>query len=274
MDNIYMPLKARVVSVIEETSDVKTFELDLVNGGKKGMNFLAGQFLEVSYFGAGEAPFCISSSPTKRSAFDITVRSVGSVTRGLHTLKQNDILGVRGPLGNHFPFDAVKGQNILFVGGGIGLPPLRSLINYMLDHREDYGDITVLYGARTPGDRVYKEECAGWAKRKDILYLETVDTRDPTWKGKVGVVTTLLDEVSPEPATTVAFTCGPPIMIKFVIHRLLQMGFAPERIVTTLERYMKCGIGKCGHCAIGSKYICVDGPVFNYAEIQRLPEKP
>ncbi|MBU1627599.1 hydrogenase, partial [bacterium] len=156
LDNIYIPLKSKIISVIDETPDVKTFELKLEND--IGFDFLPGQFLEISYFGIGEAPFCISSSPTKKSAFDITVRAVGSVTNGLHTLKKNDIIGIRGPLGNNFPFDKVKGRNILFIGGGIGLPPLRSLINYMLDNRSDYGNITILYGARTPSDRVYKNE--------------------------------------------------------------------------------------------------------------------
>jgi sulfhydrogenase subunit gamma (sulfur reductase) len=227
----------------------------------------------VSYFGVGEAPFCVSSSPTKTTAFDITVRSVGSVTRGLHSLNRNDIIGIRGPLGNNFPFEAVKGRDILFIGGGIGLPPLRSLIHYMLDNRNDYGEISILYGARTPSDRVYKNECVEWAKRDDINYLDTVDVGDSSWKGRVGVVTILFDEIKPDPERTTAFTCGPPIMIKFVIQGLLEMGFDPQNIITTLERYMKCGVGKCGHCAIGHKYVCVDGPVFSFAEIQRLPEK-
>ncbi|MBU2498265.1 MAG: FAD/NAD(P)-binding protein [Proteobacteria bacterium] len=274
MDNIYIPLKARIVSISDDTLDVKTLELQLVDGDKKRPDFSPGQFLELSYFGVGEAPFCISSSPTKTNAFDVTVRAVGSVTRGLHSLKQNDIVGVRGPLGNHFPFESVKGRDILFVGGGIGLPPLRSLINFMLDNRSDYGEITILYGARTPSDRVYKAECAEWARRDDIEFMETVDLGDSSWKGRVGVVTTLFNEIKPVPGKTTAFTCGPPIMIKFVIQGLLKMGFKPDSIITTLERYMKCGVGKCGHCAIGHKYICTDGPVFSVAEIERLPEQP
>ncbi|OGL45681.1 MAG: hypothetical protein A2161_08495 [Candidatus Schekmanbacteria bacterium RBG_13_48_7] len=274
MSNIYVPLKARILSITDETADVKTFELQLENEDKKKFDFLPGQFLEISYFGVGEAPFCISSSPTKTSAFDITVRAVGSVTQGLHRLKVNDIMGIRGPVGNNFPFETVKGRNILFVGGGIGLPPLRSLINYMLDNRDDYGEIMILYGARTPNDRVYKKELIEWNKKADIKFLETVDVGDATWKGNVGVVTTLFKEIQPDPKKTTAFTCGPPIMIKFVIQSLLKIGFDPENIVTTLERYMKCGIGKCGHCAVGQKYICVDGPVFTFAEIQQLPEKP
>jgi sulfhydrogenase subunit gamma (sulfur reductase) len=274
MDNIYIPLKARIISIAEETPDVKTFELELVEGNGKRPEFSPGQFLEVSYFGVGEAPFCISSSPTKRDAFDITVRSVGGVTRGLHGLNPKDIIGVRGPLGSGFPHEAVKGRDILFVGGGIGLPPLRSLINYMIDNRDDYGEITILYGARTSSDRVYKEECDGWAKRDDIRFMDTVDVGDDSWTGRVGVVTTLFDEIEPTPERTTAFTCGPPIMIKFVIQGLLKMGFTPDNIITTLERYMKCGVGKCGHCAIGHQYICVDGPVFSFAEIERLPEKP
>ena len=274
MNNIYTPLKARVISIADETPDVKTFELQLEDGDKKQLDFSPGQFLEVSYFGLGEAPFCISSSPTKTKAFDITVRAVGSVTNGLHSLQPDDLMGIRGPLGNNFPFDTIRGQDILFIGGGIGLPPLRSLINYMFDNRDDYGEITILYGARTPSDRVYKDELTEWVERDDIAFLDTVDVADDTWKGRVGVVTILFDEIMIDPKKTTAFTCGPPIMIKFVIQGLLKMGFEPENIITTLERYMKCGIGKCGHCAIGHKYVCVDGPVFNYAEIQKLPEKP
>ena len=274
MENIYIPLKARVISIADETPDVKTIELQLVDGNGTCLPYLPGNFLEVSSFGVGEAPFCISSSPTKTGAFDITVRAVGSVTNELHKLKTNDIVGIRGPLGNNFPYSTVQGHDILFIGGGIGLPPLRSLINYMLDNRGDYGDITILYGARTPSDRVYKRELAQWAERDDILFLDTVDVGDNSWRGRVGVVTTLFDEINVNPQKTTAFTCGPPIMIKFVIQGLLKMGFQPDKIVTTLERYMKCGIGKCGHCAIGHKYICTDGPVFTFAEIQKLPEKP
>jgi sulfhydrogenase subunit gamma (sulfur reductase) len=274
MENIYIPLKARIVSVIDETPDVKTFGLRLVNGNGSCVAFSPGNFLEVSAFGVGEAPFCISSSPTRTDAFDITVRAVGSVTNALHKLKTDDIVGIRGPFGNHFPYSDVQGRNILFIGGGIGLPPLRSLIHYMIDNREDYGEITILYGARTPDDRVYKRELAQWAERKDILFLDTVDVGDKSWKGRVGVVTVLFEEISVFPKITTAFTCGPPVMIKFVIQGLLKMGFRPDNIITTLERYMKCGIGKCGHCAVGEKYICTDGPVFSYADIQKLPEKP
>jgi len=274
MDNIYIPLKTRVVSIIDETPDVKTFQLRLANGNEPCIPFLPGNFLEVSSFGVGEAPFCISSSPTETDAFDITIRSVGSVTAALHKLKLHDIVGIRGPLGNHFPCSAVQGRDILFVGGGIGLPPLRSLIHYMLDNRGDFGDITILYGARTPSDRVYKRELAQWAARKDLCFLDTVDVGDNSWKGRVGVVTILFDEIEVNPQKTTAFTCGPPIMIKFVIQGLLKMGFDPNNIITTLERYMKCGIGKCGHCAVGEKYICTDGPVFSFADIQKLSEKP
>jgi sulfhydrogenase subunit gamma (sulfur reductase) len=274
MENIYIPLKAKIASVADETPDVKTFELHRVDGNGRGLAFLPGNFLEISSFGAGEAPFCISSSPTRKDAFDITVRAVGSVTHALHKLTKSAIVGIRGPLGNSFPFDAVRGRDILFVGGGIGLPPLRSLIHYMLDNREDYGDITILYGARTPDDRVYKQELDQWSKRDDILFLDTVDVGNDAWKGRVGVVTALFDEIKFDPSKTTAFTCGPPIMIRFVIQGLLKMGLSPDNIVTTLERYMKCGVGKCGHCAVGHKYICTDGPVFTFAEIRKLPETP
>lgn len=273
MDKLYIPQKARIAGVKDETADVKTFELRLVDGDRKRPDFLPGQFLEVSFFGIGEAPFCISSSPTQQEGFDITVRSVGSVTGALHALEVDDAVGVRGPLGNHFPVDEVKGQDLLIIGGGIGLPPLRSLIHYVLDNRKDYEEVTILYGARTPGDRVYKQELDDWEARGDIHLLNTVDAADSAWKGRVGVVTTLLKEITVDTNKTTAFTCGPPIMIRFVIQELLSIGFSPQQIVTTLERAMKCGVGKCGHCAVGHQYICVHGPVFNVAQIGRLAER-
>ncbi|HFE51816.1 MAG TPA: oxidoreductase [Bacteroidetes bacterium] len=195
------------------------------------------------------------------------------MTNALHAKKEGDLVGVRGPLGNHFPFEEVMGYDILFVGGGIGLPPLRSLIEPMLEAREKFGRIIILYGARTPADRVYKSWLTELEKRDDIEFMQTVDVGDETWTGNVGVVTTLFKKITVEPSKTVAFTCGPPIMIKFVIQDLLQMGFDGDHIISTLERYMKCGVGKCGHCAIGHKYVCTDGPVFSFTQMRALREQ-
>jgi NAD(P)H-flavin reductase len=221
----------------------------------------------------GEVPIGLSSSPFQQGSFEITVRAVGSVTNALHQLSPGNEVGVRGPLGNSFPFEEVMGKDILFIGGGIGLPPLRSLIRSMFEKRQDYGKVIILYGARTPGDRVYKGELAQWAAKDDIEFHETVDVGDDTWTGNIGVVTTLLKKIRVEPSRTIAFTCGPPIMIKFVIEDLLNLGFPGENIVTTLERYMKCGVGKCRHCCIGHKYVCLDGPVFTYRQISELTER-
>lgn len=273
--NIYLPQITEILDIRQETPDVKTFNLRFKNKAyHESFAFKPGQFVEASVFGVGEAPFGFASSPFKKDFFEITLRAMGTVTNAMHKLKKGDEIGIRAPLGNNFPFEESKGMNVLFIGGGIGLPPLRSLINAILDNREDFEKITILYGARTPSDRVYKNELTMWSKRDDIEFYETVDVADETWTGNVGVVTTLFSKIKVDLATTVAFTCGPPIMIKFVIQDLLRLGFAPERIVSTLERNMKCGVGKCGHCCIGHKYVCVDGPVFNYKQIEELAEKP
>ncbi|HOT97682.1 MAG TPA: FAD/NAD(P)-binding protein [bacterium] len=274
MENIYLPDLAVVDKITDETSDIKTFTLSFASRTlKHSFSFKPGQFVEASIFGAGEAPFGFASNPNRPQQFDITVRAIGAVTRAMHQLTPGAYLGIRGPLGNCFPLEEVKGQDILFVAGGIGLPPLKSLIEPMLDCRKEFGQFFILYGARTPADRVYKPLLQAWSERQDITFLQTVDTPDPGWNGPVGVVTTLFEKIHLDVNRTVAFTCGPPVMIRFVIQELLAKGFAEDRIISTLERYMKCGVGKCGHCAIGHKYICVDGPVFSWRQIKRLPER-
>ena len=274
MENIYLPDLAVIDRIVDETHDIKTFTLSLISRElRKNFRFKSGQFVEASVFGAGEAPFGFASNPNHPEQFDITVRAAGIVTRAMHALKPGGFMGIRGPLGNCFPLEEVKGQDILFIAGGIGLPPLKSLIDPMLDCRGDFGQFIILYGARTPADQVYKPLLKQWSERGDITLLQTVDTPDPDWAGPVGVVTTLFEKIKLDVDRTVAFTCGPPVMIRFVIQELLAMGFAEERIISTLERYMKCGVGKCGHCAIGHKYICVDGPVFSWRQIKQLPER-
>ena len=275
MENIYLPHLTKLAEVRRETPDTLTFRLRFVDPGlARAFTFRPGQFVEVSVFGVGEAPIGFASGSSNGDGFEVTVKAMGSVTRALHRLQAGDWVGIRGPFGNSFPYEAAKGQDILIIGGGIGLPPLRSLIEAILQEREAFGKITILYGARTPPDRVYKEELDRWKTRGDLLVMETVDVGDESWTGPVGVVTTLFKRITVDPSRTMAYTCGPPIMIKFVIQDLLQMGFAEDRIVSTLERYMKCGVGKCGHCTIGHMYVCVDGPVFTYKQIKDLPEPP
>jgi len=273
MENLYLPQLAVIDKIVDETYDTKTFTLHFVDEKvNREFSYKPGQFVEASVFGVGEAPFGFCSNPFRKGSFEITVRATGSVTDAMHKMKVGDIMGIRAPLGNSFPFEEIKGLNVLIVAGGIGLPPLKSLIEPILDHRKDFGTFTILYGARTPDDQVYKPILAEWDKRDDVELLQTVDEAKNGWDGHVGVVTTLFDKIKVDVKNTVAFTCGPPIMIRFVIQDLLEMGFADDRIISTLERYMKCGVGKCGHCAIGYKYVCVDGPVFSYKQIKMLPE--
>ncbi|MFB3880872.1 MAG: FAD/NAD(P)-binding protein [Armatimonadota bacterium] len=270
MENPYLPDLAEIVSIREETPDTKTFALRFCDPRRwDSFAYRPGQFVEVSVFGAGEAPFCLASARDGAKSFDITVRSTGALTRALHEMEAGQQLGVRGPLGNGFPLDEVKGRDILFVGGGIGLPPLRPLISTMLAARQLFGSITVLYGARTPADLVYKDELERWRARPDMEFMVTVDAPDERWKDNVGVVTALFPKVSIRPSA-VAFVCGPPIMIRFVVRDLLEIGLAEDSIITTLERHMRCGIGKCNHCLIGDKYVCTDGPVFNYRQMKAM----
>lgn len=271
--SLYQPHLSAIARVEEETPDTRTYFLAADALAWRDA-YRPGQFVELSVFGAGEAPFCLSQSPTRAGYIEVTVRRTGSVTNQLDSYRAGDVVGLRGPFGNGFPFERARGKDLLFVGGGIGLPPLRSLINYVLDRRSDYGDVKVFYGARTPADRVYKNELAEWRRSPDLALVETVDRADEGWDGHVGVVTTLLKGLKVNAPSTLAFTCGPPVMLKFVMAELVGLGLAPSNIVTTLERYMKCGVGKCGHCCVGHHYICVDGPVYNLDQIQRLPEAP
>ncbi|MBN2467875.1 MAG: FAD/NAD(P)-binding protein [Deltaproteobacteria bacterium] len=274
MTNIYLPHLARIITIQDDTYDTKTFGLELVDAeARNTFRFRPGQFLEIAVLGVGEAPFGLASNPNHPEAFFVTIRAVGSVTDALHKLSPGDIVGVRGPFGNGFPFDEIKGKNVLFVAGGIGLPPLRSLIEPMLDARSEFGDVQILYGARSPADLVYKNRLKEWETMQDVRFMMTVDVGDSGWSGNVGVVTTIFPKADIIVDNTVAFVCGPPIMIRFAIMELLRLGFAPANIISTLERYMKCGVGKCGHCAIGHKYVCLDGPVFSYREMMKLPER-
>ena len=270
MDSLFLPRVARILEVRDETPDTRTFKVKPRDGN--GLAFKPGQFLELSVFGHGEAPFCFASSPTRPEWIDVTVRRTGRLTDALHRLGPGDEVGVRGPCGNGFDLDAAAGRDLLFIGGGIGLPPLRGLIWNVLDERERFGRVTILYGARTPTDLVDKDELEVWAERGDVEFLVTVDRAEPGWDGTVGMVPTLFERTDLRPATTIAYVCGPPVMISFVVQDLMMRGFADERVITTLERMMQCGVGKCNHCAIGHCYVCRDGPVFNYRQIREMRE--
>jgi NAD(P)H-flavin reductase len=273
--NPYVPAPVRVAKIITEvdTKDIKTFRLEFINPeDKQAFSYLPGQFAELSIFGRGESPIGIASSPTDPDYIEFTVQKAGVVTTALHNLEEGALMGVRGPLGNSWPLDYLKGKNIVLVGGGFAFTTLRSMIKYMLDdrHRADYGRITAVYGARNPGLLLYRDELAEWEKRDDIEMFVTVDKGDENWQGREGFVPTVCKEVGPSADNAVTLICGPPIMIRFTLPVFFELGFAKENIYTSLEMRMKCGIGKCGRCNVGSKYVCKDGPVFSLAELDQL----
>ncbi len=269
--NIYLPSLAEITEIKQETPDVKTFKLKFKDHAiEESFDFKPGQFLEFSVFGEGEAPFCISNSPTRKSGIECSVKRIGKVTQALHELNIGDTVGIRGPYGNGFPIDDLKNKHLLFVAGGIGLAPLRSLINYCLDNRADFKDITIVNGARTSNDLVYKGEYDTWKGAINTQLYLTVDCNEENWTCMVGVVPKILEQLNPACHNSVAIVCGPPIMIKYTIPVLLRLGFCAEAIITTLEMKMKCGLGKCGRCNIGNLYICKDGPVFNYGQLEHI----
>lgn len=275
-ENIYEPKIAILDEVIEEIPLVKTFYWHFENpeDQKRFRNFRPGQFAQVSIFGVGEFPASLPPSPTEERLF-FTIRKVGTVTSALHELRPGSIFGVRGPYGNGFFMDSYYGRNLVFIAGGIGLIPLRSCIVYALHNRDKYGKIQIFYGARTPHDLIYFHHLKKWQSLPGVECYLTVDIPNEQWSGNVGVVTSLfrLPKVKVEVENSTAFVCGPPVMFRFVIKELLAMGYEEKHIVSTLERYMKCGVGKCGHCCIGIAYVCVDGPVFTYEQIRRLGEE-
>ena len=274
-ENIYLPGVATLDRVVEEIPDVKTFYWHFDDAGAQARfrSFHPGQFAQVSLFGVGEFPASLPPSPTESELF-FTIRQVGSCSAALHRLSPGERFGVRGPYGHGFPMEAYRGKNLIFVAGGIGLIPLRSCIVYALQHRADYGDIQIYYGARTPRELMYAENLRDWQRAAGVTCHLTVDRATEGWSGNVGVVGKLfkLPDVKVPVENTMAFVCGPPIMFRFVIADLKALGFEDRNIVSTLERYMKCGVGKCGHCCIGVAYVCSDGPVFNYEQIHRLGE--
>jgi NAD(P)H-flavin reductase/formate hydrogenlyase subunit 6/NADH:ubiquinone oxidoreductase subunit I len=268
----YVPKLATIVKKVPMTAKEILFEIKLDDGSD--INHKPGQFVEISVFGVGEAPISVSSPPTKKGTFELCVRKVGSVTTKLHTLNVGDKVGVRGPFGNGFDAEFLKGKDLLFVAGGLGVAPLRSLFNYVLDKRKDYGRVILLYGCKEPRELLFGDEMLALAKRADVEFKPTVDwcPENELWDGNIGVITTLIPQVNFDPESTYAIVCGPPIMYKFVIADLRGRKVPDDHIIISLERRMKCGVGKCGHCQINQIYVCKDGPVFNYSKIKGVPE--
>ncbi len=270
-DNAYLPHIVVIEKIVEETPDTRTFHFNFKDEKlREEFTFESGQFGEYSVFGIGEAPFCISSSPTRRDHLEFAVKRVGRVTNALHRLGIGAEIGFRGPYGNSFPLDYLKGKNLVFVAGGIGMAPLRSLIWNVIDNRDRYQKIDIIYGARSPADLCFSYDLESWSQDKTINMVITVDEDDKDWKGREGFVPQVLEQVAPSAKNAVAVVCGPPIMIRFTFPVLDKLGFTPEQMLTTLEKRMKCGIGKCGRCNIGDIYVCRDGPVFSYAQIKKF----
>lgn len=279
-NNIYRPYIARIESITEETPDTRTFRLVFDDPQvRESFSFRAGQFGEYSVFGEGESTFCIASSPTRKGYIECTFKMVGRVTKALGTKLAGDVIGFRGPYGNTFPLDDWTGKDIIFIAGGIGLAPIRCVIWNVLDNRDKYGDITILYGARTEDDLVYKYELEEWGKRNDLKLVMTLDPgcASDSWTCREGCeegyVPAVLAGMSPKSPNGVAVVCGPPIMIQKSFPVLIDLGFTPDTIYTTLENRMKCGIGKCGRCNIGKQFVCKDGPVFTLEQISKLPRE-
>ncbi|MDO9565415.1 MAG: FAD/NAD(P)-binding protein [Candidatus Desulfaltia sp.] len=280
MQNPYLPYPVRIDEIITETEDknLKTFRLVFINqGDEEKFSYKSGQFAELSVAGKGEAPIGIASSPTEKGYVTFTINKVGLVTSCLHSMKAGDIMGLRGPFGKSYPWNILEGKNVVIIGGGFAFTTLRSSIVYMLDppNRSKFKEIHVIYGARSPGMLLYRDELAAWETRDDINMHITVDnTDDPGWKYNVGFVPTITEQkMPPATADTYAIVCGPPIMIKFTQPVLDKLGYAHDHIIMSLEMRMKCGIGICGRCNIGKEFVCKDGPVFTLAELNGMPKE-
>ena len=278
MSSPYIPEIAVIRRITRENAvnDIKTFEVVIEDEeARDNFRYRPGQFGMISYFGAGECPIGIASSPMDEGFLEFTVKRVGEVTTALHDCVEGQRIGVRGPYGNGWPMEDLEGRNVVIVGGGFAFTTLRSLTKYMLheENRDRFGDITVIYGARNPGELSYKYDLEAWSRRSDLNLVLTVDKGDGTWKGNEGYVPTILKEAAPSSDNAMAAICGPPVMIRFSIPVLRELGFPDERILLSLEMRMKCGIGKCGRCNVGSKFVCQDGPVFTQKELLTMPKE-
>ncbi len=269
--DLYVPSLATLEAIKPQTPTETLLRFSLGHG--RSLGHQPGQFVQVSLPGVGEAPISIASAPCEDPTFELCVRRIGNVTSALHNLKEGDVLGVRGPFGNGFPDDELlHGQDVLVVAGGIGLVPVRPLIHHILCNRDDYGTFTIFYGMRRPEEMLFPDELEEWGANESVTFQTTIDRPHPDWKGHVGVVTTLFPDLHVDPARTAAVIVGPPIMYKFVVAECRLKGIPDDRIILSLERRMKCGVGKCGHCQLNNKYVCVDGPVFTYHELKYLWE--
>jgi NAD(P)H-flavin reductase len=270
-ENVYIPKLAKIIEIKDEVEGaraIKTFRTQFV---EDGFTHKCGQCAMLSIFGKGESMISISSTPLEKDYLQFSILKSGRVTSSIHALQEGDLLGVRGPYGNNFPIDKWKGKNLIFIGGGIGLAPIWSVLQTALKKSDDYGKISLFYGARTSQDIVYKTELE--KLKEDITVHLSIDQEEPEWNEFVGFVPVNVLEKKPSPKDAIAITCGPPIMIKFVITNLEALGFKDDQIYTTVENKMKCGIGKCGRCNIGNHYICKDGPVYSWAELKKLPQE-
>jgi NAD(P)H-flavin reductase len=278
VSNPYIPnlLAIRKIITENEVNDIKTFELVFQDPeATKNFKYRCGQFAEISVFGAGECPIGIASSPMDEDYIQFTVKKVGVVTTALHNSEEGTVIGVRGPFGNGFPVERMEGRNVVIVGGGFAFTTLRSLTKFILHeaNRDRFKELTVIYGARNPGELVYKYDLEAWGKRDDISLNVTIDRAVPGWTGLVGFVPAVLKEVAPSSDNAILIVCGPPIMIRFTMPVINELGFSPKDVVLSLEMRMKCGIGKCGRCNIGNKFVCKDGPVFTYKELLMMPKE-
>ncbi len=299
-NNIYRPYLMKVAALRDETPDVRTLRLEFIDPKEaEAFDFRVGQFGLYSALGEGESTFCIASASTRKGYIECTFRQAGRVTHALRMLGEGDLMGFRGPYGNSFPVESWKGKDLLFIAGGIALPPMRSVIQYCLDKRQDYGDIIIVYGARTWSDHVYKDELAEWEKRGDLTLWLCIDWKagsgglspEPAQEGwrplnmkdpgaseldinhrrYTGFVPQLVEAVKPSPTNRIAILCGPPIMIKFTLQSLKKLGYDSANVFTTLENRMKCGLGKCGRCNVGPIYVCKEGPVFTAQQVEAMP---
>ena len=274
--NLYIPMLTTVKNIVSENkvNDIKTLELEFKKEEDyNNFNYIPGQFAEISLIGKGESPIGIASSPTEEGSIKFTIKKMGTVTSEFHNCNIGDVVGVRGPFGNGWPIEEMKGKNIVVIGGGFAFSTLRSLVIYLLNekHRKDYKKITVIYGNRDSSEVLYRNVLEEWKKHDDIEVVLTIDREEEGWKEKVGFVAAIVKEVAPSSDNAIAVVCGPPIMIKTTIAVLEELKFNDEQILNSLEMRMKCGVGKCGRCNIGNKYVCIDGPVFSLAELKKLP---